>query len=108
MEMDDNYYNTRFNELKNQVDNITVTNNNNYMTSFSNIISKNYIYIYAGIPILIFIILIASKPSFIMTEIKDEKTFFIEKKINYTIVIITIAIVLVIEAVYYFITNVKK
>lgn len=106
--MDDNYYNTRFNELKNQVDSVTVANNNNYMSSFSSIISKNYIYIYAGIPILIFIILIVSKPGFIMTEIKDENTFFIERKLNYTRVIIIISIILVIEAVYYFVNNVKK
>ena len=106
--MDDNYYNTRISELKNKVDSITTSNNNDYMPSFSSIINKNYIYIYAGIPILIFIILIISKPGFIMTEIKDEKTFFIEKKINYTRVLIIIAIVLVIEAVYYFVNNVKK
>jgi hypothetical protein len=108
--MDENY-DTRLNELTRQVNSITNNNVNNSNTFFSNIsnsIKSNYLYIYVGIPIIIFIILIILKPKFIMKEIKDEKTFFIDNKINYSVVFIIIFVILIIETVYYFINNINK
>lgn len=109
--MDENY-NIRLNELTRQVNSITNINNINSPSSFfsniTNVINSNYLYIYAGIPVVVFILLIIIKPKFIMKEIKDEKTFFIDKKINYSIIFIIIFIILIIETVYYFVNNVNK
>ena len=79
------------------------TNNNtvvqNIKSSIQNPFKLNLISICVFIFFSIIIFLYFAKPNFIMMEIKDEKTFFIESKINYKYIAI-IAIILTIISAY--------
>lgn len=97
-------YKNRLNYLSDQVDYLTETKKKSFIK-----INFKYTYIYyVGIPIILIILLIISKPWFIMTEVKDNKTFFIEKKINYNKVFLYSLLIVLISFIIYFVNNLKK
>lgn len=96
-------YNNRLNQLVNKVNYVTDVKQKSLIP-----IKFSPIYIYIGIPILFFIILLITKPGIIMSEFKDEKTFFIDKKINYFKVLLFTGIICVISCIIYFINNFKN
>jgi hypothetical protein len=96
-------YKNRLNQLVNKVNHVTDVKQKSLIP-----IKFNILYIYIGVPILFFIILLITKPGIIMTEVKDEKTFFIDKKINYIKVLLFTGIAGVISCVIYFVNNFKN
>ena len=103
----DDHYEEKLNQLTNKVNDITTVRQKSFMPTF---IPKNInpIYIYIGIPLIIFFILIVAKPKIVMDSIKNDKTFFTESKLSYIKVFCIIMFVIILEVVIYFINNVKK
>jgi hypothetical protein len=101
-------YNNRLQQLTKQVNDITGNNKQaNFLPSF--LPSKiNSLYVYIGIPIILFFVLLISRPSFILSEIKDEKTFFITKKINHIKLSLVLIFIIGLEVGFYFIINMKN
>ena len=101
-------YNIKLQQLTKQVNDITGNNKQtNFLPSF--LPSKiNSLYIYIGIPIILFFILLISRPTFILSEIKDENTFFITKKINHIKLSLVLIFIIGLEVGFYFIINLKN
>ena len=103
----DDHYLEKLNQLTNKVNDITSITQKSFIPNF---IPKNInpLYIYIGIPIIIFFILILIKPKIVMVSIKDDKTFFTEDKLSYVKVFCIVMFVIIVEVIIYFINNVKK
>jgi len=103
----DEHYKEKLLQLTNKVNDITSVNQKSFIPSFipSNI---KPIYIYIAVPIILFFVLLLSKPEIIMTNVKDNNTFFNENKISYVKLSFVLIFIIVLEVVIYFITNVKR
>ena len=96
-------YTEKLQKLTNKVDEITSVKQKSFIP-----VNINPLYIYIAIPVIIFFILLIAKPKIFTTQIKDDKTFFIENKISYIKILFVILFVIITEVVIYFIFNVKK
>lgn len=104
--MNDNYQ-EKLNYLTSKVNDITNINQKSFIPTF---VPKNInpLYIYIGIPIIIFFILIASKPNIVMENINDKTFFTAESKLSYIKLFCIIMVVIIVEVIIFFINNIKK
>jgi cytochrome b561 len=107
MEEEHDNYADKIKILSGKVNDITNTKKSEF--SIPIFIPKNIkpIHIYIGIPVLFLIILLIFKPYFITSEVKNNETFFIERKLS-IVKLITIEILfIVVIVIVYFINNVN-
>ena len=105
MSDNDNFYKDQFNQLSTKVNElVSYKAQNNFSLNYN----INTMYIYLGLPIILTIYLIISKPNIVMTEIKNGKTFFTETKLSYFKVAFIISLLILFEVVVYFILNINK
>jgi uncharacterized membrane protein (DUF106 family) len=99
----DEHYKEKLLQLTNKVNDITSVTQKSFIPT-----NIKPIYVYIAVPIILFFVLLLSKPEIIMTNVKDNNTFFNENKISYVKLSFVLLFVIVLEVVIYFITNVKR
>ena len=105
MSDNDNFYKDQFNQLSTKVNElVSYKAQNNFSLNYN----INSIYIYIGLPIILTIYLVISKPNIVMSEIKNGKTFFTESKLSYVKVAVIISFLILFEVAVYFILNINK
>jgi len=101
----DNFYKDQFNQLSTKVnDLVSYKQQNNFRLNY-NINSK---YLYIGLPIILAIYLVIRKPSIVITEKNNGKTFFTESNLSYIKVAVIISFLILFEVAVYFILNINK
>lgn len=105
MNDNENFYKDQFNQLSTKVNELVSYKPQNNFRLYDNI---NMMYLYVGLPILILIYLVMRKPSIVMTEKNNGKTFFTESKLSYVKVAVIILFLILFEVAIYFILNINK